>query len=83
MKKTTITISFDDEKLSATRRYMLKKNVNLDKEFTKFAQKLYEKYVPANVQEYIEERKNEDTSNTSARWDRCPENEENVAEKRI
>ncbi|MBR6051570.1 MAG: hypothetical protein IKP68_10290 [Clostridia bacterium] len=60
MKKTTITISFDDEKLSATRRYMSKKNTNFDEELAKFAQKLFEKYVPANVQEYIAERENDE-----------------------
>lgn len=64
MKKTTITISFDDEKLSATRRYMSKKNTNFDEELAKFAQKLFEKYVPANVQEYITERENDEKSVT-------------------
>lgn len=62
MKKTTISISFEDEKLAATRRYMSKKNIDLDKELADQVERLYEKYVPANVQEYIAERENEESS---------------------
>ena len=61
MKKTTISISFEDEKLAATRRYMSKKNIDLDKELAEQVERLYEKYVPANVQEYIAERENEES----------------------
>ena len=60
MKQTTITISFEDEKLSAIRRYMQKKNANLDDELTAQLTKLYEKHVPAGVQEYINERNSDD-----------------------
>ncbi len=43
---------------------MSKKNTNFDEELAKFAQKLFEKYVPANVQEYIAERENDEKSVT-------------------
>ena len=65
MRKTTITISFDDEKLSATRRYLSKKNIDLDTELSEQVQKLYEKCVPANVQEYIAEREDEESLSPS------------------
>lgn len=54
MKKMTITISYDQEKLKALQFYMGKKDYNLDVELDAFVQKLYEKYVPAQTREYIE-----------------------------
>ena len=53
MKKATITISFDEVKLDAIKKFMDKKNTNVDTELTKDLQKLYEKYVPASVREYL------------------------------
>lgn len=60
MKSTNISISFEDEKLNAVRRYMKKKDANLEEELTAQLSKLYSKYVPAGVQEYISERDAED-----------------------
>lgn len=74
MKKTTISISFEDEKLAATRRYMSKKNIDLDKELAEQVERLYEKYVPANVQEYIAEREDEETSSPSVKRKKPTEN---------
>ena len=54
MKKMTITISYDQEKLKALQFYMGKKDSDLDVELDAFVQKLYEKYVPAQTREYIE-----------------------------
>lgn len=54
MKKMTITISYDQEKLRALQFYMGKKDSDLDAELDAFVQKLYEKYVPAQTREYIE-----------------------------
>ena len=48
-------INFDEEKLSALKRYMGKKELDLDREMTDALVKLYEKYVPAPVREYIDE----------------------------
>lgn len=55
MKKETITVSMDAEKLRAVKRYMGKKEADLDQELCDALQKLYEKYVPATVREYIDE----------------------------
>ena len=55
MKKETITVSMDAEKLRATRRYMGKKDAGLEAELCDQLQKMYEKYVPASVREYIDE----------------------------
>lgn len=60
MKKITISISFEDEKLNALKRYMRKKNADIETELTTQLEKLYTKYVPAGVQEYINEREADD-----------------------
>lgn len=55
MKKESITIQMDGEKLRAVKRYMEKKDADLTKELCDQLQRLYEKYVPASVREYIDE----------------------------
>lgn len=54
MKKATISISFDQEKLRALQFYAGKKDSSLEAELDDFMTKLYEKYVPAQTREYIE-----------------------------
>ena len=61
MKKETITISMDAEKLRAVKRYMEKKDADLEQELCDSMQKLYEKYVPATVREYIDETANDES----------------------
>ena len=53
MKKATISISFDQEKLKAVQFYAGKKDSSLEAELDHFMVKLYEKYVPAQTREYI------------------------------
>ena len=55
MKQVNITVSFEDEKLAALRRYMGKKDSEPEAELRDTLQKLYEKFVPVHVREYIEE----------------------------
>lgn len=55
MKQGNLAISFEEEKLAALRRYMSKKELDLEAELTDALTKLYEKYVPAPVREYIDE----------------------------
>lgn len=55
MKKENITISMESDKLRATKRYMEKKDADVEQELGDALQKLYEKYVPAPVREYIDE----------------------------
>lgn len=56
MGKATIQMAFDAEKLNAIKQYMAKKDADLNNEVDDFMQKLFEKYVPAAVREYIETR---------------------------
>ena len=56
MKKAIIQLKYDEEKLSALEKYMIKKEVDLEVELLHTLQKLYEKYVPPAVREYIESR---------------------------
>lgn len=56
MKKATVQVSYDAEKLGAIRQYMAKKDTEFQGELEDFMQKLYEKHVPAPVRDYIENR---------------------------
>ena len=60
MKKDVVRISVDAEKLRAVKRYMEKKEVDLEAELEDQLQKLYEKHVPINVREYIDEKQEEE-----------------------
>ena len=55
MKEVTLNITFNEAKLSALKRYMGKKELDLDREMTDALVRLYEKYVPAPVRDYIDE----------------------------
>lgn len=66
MKKTNVTISFDEEKLTALRLYMEQKDLQLEDELTKAVENFYSKHVPANVREFIEMRSG-DTSDPAPR----------------
>lgn len=54
MKKITINIPYDEEKLTALRLYLEQKNQNLENELIAAADILYTKSVPANVREFID-----------------------------
>lgn len=56
MKNTTLTISFNTEKLEALTFHMSKKEVDLQAELGDTIQKLYEKYVPQATREYIDDK---------------------------
>jgi hypothetical protein len=66
MKKTNVTISFDEEKLTALRLYMEQKDLQLEDELTKAVESFYGKHVPTNVREFIEMRSG-DTSDPTPR----------------
>lgn len=53
MKKTTVTISYDEEKVKALRLYLDLKGSKLEDELTKIIETLYTKIVPVGVREYI------------------------------
>lgn len=56
MKKATVTITFEDEKLSAMRLYLEQKGTTIEKELIYACENLYSKVVPNNVREFIELR---------------------------
>jgi hypothetical protein len=56
MKKKTITISYEEERLAALLLYLPQKNKSLEQELTKSIDTLYDKTVPANVRDYIGRR---------------------------
>lgn len=56
MKNTTLTMTFNTEKLDALTFHMGKKDADLQAELNDTIQKLYEKYVPQATREYIDDK---------------------------
>lgn len=56
MKNTTMTVTFNSEKLDALTFHMVKKGADLQVELNDTIQKLYEKYVPQATREYIDDK---------------------------
>lgn len=56
MKDTTLTLSFNTERLDALTYHMGKKEADLTAELNEYMQKLYEKYVPQNTREYLDDK---------------------------
>ena len=54
MKKTTITISFDEEKLSALKIYLEQSKRTVEDELEKALETLYQKTVPAGGREFLD-----------------------------
>lgn len=54
MKKSSISIMYDDEKMSAIKLYMSQRDLDFKEELEKSVDSLYAKYVPANVREFID-----------------------------
>ena len=53
MKKANITVSFDEEKLSALKLYLEQKGQKVKTELEKSLETLYNKTVPTGVREYL------------------------------
>ncbi len=56
MKKATVTVSFDDEKLDALVYFMKKDSTDPQKALQNELEKLYEKYIPVEMREYLESK---------------------------
>ena len=56
MKKTTVTISYDEEKISALKLYLEQRGTQVEDELIKSLDTLYAKNVPAGVREFFELR---------------------------
>lgn len=54
MKKTSVSIMYEDEKLNAVKMYMEQRDLDFKEELEKSVDALYAKYVPANVREFID-----------------------------
>lgn len=53
MKKTNLSISYEEEKVKALRWYLEQKGTGLEQELGKSLETLFQKNVPANVRGYI------------------------------
>ena len=56
MKNTTLTITFNTEKLDALNFHMGKRDSDVQTELTETLQRMYEKYVPQATREYIDDK---------------------------
>ena len=72
MKQANIQITFEEEKLRALRRYIAKRDSTLEAELQKAAQRLYEKVVPAAVQEYIGDGEQNEASHRAQKKPEVP-----------
>jgi hypothetical protein len=54
MKKAIISIPYDEEKLAALRVFLTQKDLDLDKELGECLEKLFSRYVPQNVRDYLD-----------------------------
>ena len=56
MDKTSVSVTFDKEKVDALRIYILQKNSSIDVELQKSMEALYTKYVSNIVREFIKKK---------------------------
>lgn len=61
MKKINVTVSFDEEKVSALKMYLAEKEMSIETETEKFLESLYEKTVPVQVRRFLEMRTNNES----------------------
>lgn len=54
MRKMTVSVQVDAEKLRAIQFYTGRKDTSMEAELEDCVNKIYEKYVPAQTREYIE-----------------------------
>lgn len=82
MRTTTLTVSFNTEKLDALKFHMEKRDADLQAELNDTVQKLYEKYVPQATREYIDDKVAREASakNRTKRSERPVRQEENQTE---
>ncbi len=59
MKKATVNIPFEGEKLKALRMYMKQKNLSVETVLGQELEGLYQKHVPSNVRFFLENREGE------------------------
>ena len=57
MKKATITVSYDEDKLDALKRYSERKGIDVEDELVKSIDTLYARNVPSAVKEFLDMKK--------------------------
>ena len=76
MKKASINIFYDDEKLSAVRMYMKQKDLDIKSELEKTIDGMYTRYVPSNVREFIDMKAVQKSSRTKVSSAKSEETDE-------
>ena len=67
MKKDSITIPYDEEKLAAMRLYLGQKGQSVEQEMVSALDTLYAKAVPSNVREFLDLRSGMEPKTTEKR----------------
>lgn len=67
MKKDSITIPYDEDKLSALRLYLEQKGQSVEQEMISAVDALYAKAVPGNVREFLDLRSGMEVKPTERR----------------
>ena len=57
MRKATVTVSYDEERLEALKKYLAKKGIDLEDELVKSIDTLYARNVPSAVKEFLDMKK--------------------------
>lgn len=65
MKKISVTIQYDEEKLNTLKLFLEKKNVNINDEIVKHIDSLYTKNVPAAVRDFFEMKSGAEKTSSS------------------
>ncbi len=53
MKKVSVTVQYDEEKLKTLKLFLEKKSIDINDEIIKFIDNLYTKQVPAQVRDFF------------------------------
>lgn len=80
MKKTTISLPYDTEKLAALRIYLAQRGSNVESELEKALDALYGRVVPAGVREYFDLRSRNGSVDPPTRRPRNSEQRASVSE---
>ena len=57
MKKVSVTVQYDEEKLNTVKTILEKKGLNISDEMVQFIDRLYNKNAPSQVREFLELKK--------------------------
>lgn len=82
MKKATITITFDEEKVAALKLYLEQKGTQVETELEKAVEILYTKSVPSGVREFIDLRSGNAPKNPVSKSKKVKGQDVNVQEQK-